>query len=172
MEEPAEVDDGYDYDGDPSAQEEFTAEELELPPVKYEYLDHPADVQLHSWGDTIEEAFEQIAVAMFGYMTEIDKVEILMSQDIEAEGDDMLSLLFHYLDEFLYVFSAEPYFIARKVKILHFDKQNLKIKARGYGEIFDLDKHPQGSEVKAITYSNMQVHENEDKCELFVIVDV
>ncbi|XP_035210342.1 protein archease-like isoform X2 [Stegodyphus dumicola] len=113
-----------------------------------------------------------IAVAMFGYMTEIDKVEILMSQDIEAEGDDMLSLLFHYLDEFLYVFSAEPYFIARKVKILHFDKQNLKIKARGYGEIFDLDKHPQGSEVKAITYSNMQVHENEDKCELFVIVDV
>ncbi|GFT49927.1 hypothetical protein NPIL_302281, partial [Nephila pilipes] len=30
-----------------------------------------------------------------------------------------------------------------KVKILSFDRENFKIKARGYGEIFDLDKHPQ-----------------------------
>ncbi|XP_054717962.1 protein archease-like [Uloborus diversus] len=171
MAEAGDVDDGYDHESDPPNQE-FSEEDLRIPPIKYEYLDHPADIQLHSWGDTLTEAFEQAAVAMFGYMTEIDKVDVLMTQDIEAEGHDMLSLLFHYLDEFLYIFSAEPYFIARKVKILNFDKQNFKIKARGYGEIFDLDKHPQGSEVKAITYSNMQVHENEDKSELFVIVDI
>ncbi|GIY94132.1 protein archease-like [Caerostris extrusa] len=109
---------------------------------------------------------------MFAYMTEIDKVDILMSQDIEAEGHDIESLLFHFLDEFLFIFSAEPYFIARKVKILSFDRENFKIKARGYGEIFDLDKHPQGTEVKAITYSNMQVHEHEGRSELFVIIDI
>ncbi|GFY75192.1 protein archease [Trichonephila inaurata madagascariensis] len=169
MDDAGDVDDGYVPD---VPTEEFTAEELQVPELKYEYLDHPADVQLHSWGDTLEEAFEQVAMAMFGYMTEIDKVDILMSQDIEADGHDMLSLLFHFLDEFLYVFSAEPYFIAKKVKILSFDRENFKIKARGYGEIFDLDKHPQGTEVKAITYSNMQVHENEDKSELFVIIDI
>ena len=28
-------------------------------------------------------------------------------------GHDMLSLIFHLLDEFLFVFSAEPFFIAR-----------------------------------------------------------
>jgi SHS2 domain-containing protein len=37
------------------------------------------------------------------------------------------------------------------VKILEFDKENFKIKAVGYGEIFNLEKHPQGTEVKAIT---------------------
>ena len=52
-------------------------------------------------------------MAMFGYMTEIDKVSIIETQEIEAQGEDMLSLLFHFLDEFLYVFSAEPFFIAR-----------------------------------------------------------
>ena len=67
--------------------------------------------RLHGWGDTLEEAFEQCAIAMFGYMTEIDTVEIKESQDIEAEGHDMLSLLFHFLDECLFLFCADPFFI-------------------------------------------------------------
>ncbi|XP_046667828.1 protein archease isoform X2 [Homalodisca vitripennis] len=135
-------------------------------------LDHTADVQIHAWGETLTEAFEQCANAMFGYMTEIEYVEMVDTQDIEAEGHDMLSLLFHFLDEFLFLFSAEPFFIARKVKILEFDKENFKIKARGFGETFEIGKHPQGTEVKAITYSNMQVHENEGKSEVFVIIDI
>lgn len=137
-----------------------------------EDLDHTADVQLHAWGDTLEEAFEQCAMAMFGYMTEIDTVEISECQDVEADGHDILSLLFHFLDECLFLFCADPFFIARKVRILEFDKTNFHIKAAAYGEEFQIGKHPQGTEVKAITYSNMQVHENEGKYEVFVIIDI
>jgi SHS2 domain-containing protein len=61
----------------------------------------------------LEEAFEQCAMAMFGYMTEIDTVEISECQDVEADGHDLLSLLFHFLDECLFLFCAEPFFIAR-----------------------------------------------------------
>lgn len=50
---------------------------------------------------------------MFGYMTEIDTVEISECQDVEAEGHDLLSLLFHFLDECLFLFCADPFFIAR-----------------------------------------------------------
>jgi len=150
----------------------FTTEELAIPSCKYEYLDHTADVQLHAWGDSLEEAFEQCVMAMFGYMTEIEKVDIEESQEIEAQGEDMLSLLFHLLDEFLFLFSAEPFFIARKVVITKFDRDNFKIRATGYGETFNLSKHPQGTEVKAITYSNMQVHEESEKKQVFVIIDI
>jgi SHS2 domain-containing protein len=41
-----------------------------------------------------------------------------------------------------------------------------------YGCAFDIAKHVQGTEIKAITYSNMQVHEAADKAELYVIVDI
>lgn len=65
----------------------------------------------------MEEAFEQCAMAMFGYMTDLERVQVAQVHHIEAEGDDMESLLFHFLDELLFMFSAEPYIIA-KVKFL------------------------------------------------------
>lgn len=69
--------------------------------------------RLHAWGDTLKEAFEQCANAMFGYITTIDYVEMKDTLDIEAEGHDMDSLLYNFLDELLFNFCAEPYFIAR-----------------------------------------------------------
>lgn len=151
---------------------ELTPEELELPPCKYEYLDHPADVQIHAWGDSLKEAFEQAAVALYGYMTEIDKVDITGRQEIEADGHDIESLLYNFLDECLYVFSAEEFFVARKVVVTEFDKEAFSIKATLYGEEFSLEKHPQGTEVKAITYASMQVYDSGQQHELFVIIDI
>jgi len=151
----------------------ISEEDRIVPPVKFEYLDHTADVQIHSWGENLEEAFEQSAVAMFGYMTEMDTVQIKETFDVEVtEAGDLLSLLYQFLDELLFAFCADPFFIARKVKIIEFDKENFTIKARAFGETFDLNKHPQGTEVKAITYSNMQVHDNAGKAEVFVIIDI
>jgi len=161
-------------DDDPSTFPIPEGSNLELPEVKYEYLDHTADVQLHAWGTNLQEAFENVAAAMFGYMTDIETVEMDVALEIEAEGDDIDGLLFHFLDEFLFSFSAEPFFIPRKIEILNFDLENFKIKARGYGEPFDISKHPQGTEVKAITYGSMKVYNDSEKGqhELFVIIDI
>jgi SHS2 domain-containing protein len=142
---------------------------------KYEYLDHTADVQLHSWGDSLKESFEQLAISMFAYMTDIETVEMKSEQVIEIrldQEDDMLNLVFKWLDEWLFLFSAEPFFIARKIVIEEADFEMGYIKARGFGEEFSLDKHPQGTEVKAITYSNMQIHKDKPTFDIYVIIDI
>lgn len=152
---------------------DLTAEQKAIkskyPPItkKYEYLDHTADVQIHSWGNNLDEAFEQSAMGMFGYMTDTETVEPSDTVKLESEGEDMKSLLFHFLDDWLYKFCADD-FIPREVKVLHFDTVNFKIRSMGWGEQFSLDKHPQGTEVKAITYSAMQIHDKE----IFVIIDI
>jgi hypothetical protein len=35
---------------------------FDYPDVKYEFLDNTADVQIHAWGDSLEESFEQVCL--------------------------------------------------------------------------------------------------------------
>ncbi|XP_036034813.1 protein archease [Onychomys torridus] len=153
--------------------EEQKAIKDKYPPVnrKYEYLDHTADVQLQAWGHALEEAFEQCVTVMFGYMTDTGTVEPLQTVEAETQGDDLQTLFLHFLDEWLYKFSVDEYFIPREVKVLNIDQKNFKLRSIGWGEEFSLSKHPQGTEVKAITYSAMQVY-SEEKPEVFVIIDI
>ena len=41
-----------------------------------------------------------------------------------------------------------------------------------FGDIYDPLKNPPGTEIKAITYSNMQIHETQDRSDVYVIVDI
>jgi SHS2 domain-containing protein len=55
---------------------------------QWEYLDHPADVQIHAWGVSLPEAFENCAVAMFNYMTPLTGVAEApdVVQEFECDG--------------------------------------------------------------------------------------
>jgi len=123
---------------------------------QYEFMDHTADVILHSWGRDMKEAWEQVCVCFFAYMTELEKVEMKATVEVEASGHDILDLLYHLLDEFLFSFGSE-FIICRRIELLELDTENLRARARGYGERFDLAKHPQGTEIKAITMHQMKV---------------
>lgn len=43
--------------------------------------------RIHSWGDSLEEAFEQCAMGMFGYMTDTETVEPIDTVEVESEGE-------------------------------------------------------------------------------------
>lgn len=140
---------------------------------KFEYLDHTADVQIHSWGDELSEAFEQSAMGMFNYMTDINGVVPRSQREISVEADDLQSLLYKYLDELLFLMSCDPYYIPREVKNTEFDEDKFRIKAVAYGEDFDHKKHGgQGTEIKAITYSAMEISVRKELVDVFVIVDI
>jgi len=154
----------------PEAQVEAANEDFR---GNFEYLDHTADVQFHSWGSGLEEAFEHMVLCFFNFVTDIRTIQIdpSLSQEFTVSGHDLHSLLFAFLDEFLFRFSADG-FACRQAKILNFNREDHTISVQGEGELFDLSKHPQGTEIKAITYSNMQIHEEAGRTDLYVIVDI
>lgn len=139
----------------------------------YEFLDHTADVQIHAWGEDLREAFENAAIAMTAYITDIDNVEIKTKEIVSVEAEDLSGLLYRFLDEVLYLFNADPYLLSKRVRILDFQTgEEFKIRAECYGEAFSMDKHIQGTEIKAITYSAMKIHNEDDRHEVYFIVDI
>lgn len=148
---------------------------------RYEFLDHTADVQIHAWGQDLKEAFESAAIAMTAYITDINKIEVRDKETIKVQADDLEGLLYRFLDEVLYLFNAEPYLLSKRVQILEFnDREDVSgdkslrysITAECYGEPFLISKHPQGTEIKAITYSAMNIIDELDRHEVYFIVDI
>ena len=143
----------------------------------FEYLDHTADVILHAWGDSLVQAFQNGVIGMFGYMTDLSLVESLerkvISCDFEADSRDVseVDMLYRLLDECLYIFSTEDYFIFKEIEITRIDEHGFE--AVVFGEPFDHSKHTQGTEIKAITFHGMQVlHGDGGRMDVHVLLDI
>lgn len=85
-------------------------------------------------GPTVREAFENMAVCMFDYITDIETVDVdeSMTLSISVEGHDLHSLLYNYMDEVLFNFCADPYLVCRYVHIDSIDTTAFKITATLY----------------------------------------
>ena len=72
-------------------------------------------------------------VCMFGYITELDHVDVdpTTATYIEVEGHDRESLFYNFLDEFLFQFCTEG-FVCKAVEFTYFDADKNRIKAVGY----------------------------------------
>ena len=122
-----------------------------------EFLEHTADVQLHSWGGTLERAMEWQVLAMFDYMTDRRLVRPAQELLLTVSGaHDLNSLLYKFMDECLFHFSAE-FFTLCEVRITHLDLERWGLAATAWGEPFDRTRHTIGTEVKAITFQCMTV---------------
>ncbi|KEP61009.1 UNVERIFIED_CONTAM: archease family protein [Hammondia hammondi] len=122
----------------------------------FEYLDHTADVIIHAWGSSLGEAFERAGQALFHYMTDTGRVEARERRTVEVSGRDLEDLLFHFLDELLFLYGSD-YFVACKVSVTDVDSANGRLVCEVAGERFDRTKHSQGTEVKAITMHEMKI---------------
>lgn len=116
---------------------------------------------------------------MFGYITDLRRVKIniqdteLYGMNIGATGHDSESLVFAFLQEYLSTFH-ETGFVAKEVTVEDISRGDDKwvIRSHGRGECFDASRHISGTEVKAVTYSNMTVRDGANECHIWVIVDV
>ena len=136
---------------------------------KYETFDHTADVGIRVFGRTVEEVFVNAAYALFDQWTDLKKVRGKISQEISIQGADREDLLVRWLGELLFLGESRGV-LFKEFKIRRLDSTSLKAVARG--EIFDPSRHRFKTEIKAITYHQVEVKEVDGKWEGRVILDV
>lgn len=125
--------------------------------MRYERLEHTADVLVKAHGSTLPECFENAAYAMTDTILDASKVELREGTVIEAEGDTVEDLLYNFLSEALFIFDAKRLALAEfKVQL-----GDNKLSCRARGERFDPVKHEPKTEIKAVTYHMLQVNVTE-----------
>ena len=146
---------------------------------KYDYFDVTADIGFYAYGKSIEEAYENAGLAMFNVITDISKVKKEESREFEIVSEDLVSLLYDYLEELLFLQDTEFLFFSDfKVnieKIVDDESSNLenyKLTCFACGEEIDWSIHTPKSEVKAITFHKMCVKEDNGVFKLRAILDL
>ena len=140
----------------------------------YEFKEHTADIQIRSWGKTLEEAFSQAAYGLMATISpNLEKISPIILMKLKIQAEDKEALLFDFLSEFLYIFDVEE-LIFNYINVLKIERLNdiYILEAVMKGEKFDKQKHEIGTEVKAITYSYMLIEEKNKKVEINVIFDI
>ena len=128
--------------------------------MSYKFLDHATDAFLEVTGKDLKEAFSVTADAVINITLDQDKVEEKERKEFSAQGKDLDYLLFSWLEELTFVLITDGFAIKR----IEFDilqKDGYQIQAIAYGESLDFKKHNFKVEIKAPTFYEMKIEQND-----------
>jgi len=124
--------------------------------LSYKFLDHATDAIIEVTAKDLKEAFAVAADAEINLTLDQDKEE----RKFSAKGKDLRYLLFSWLEEIPFLLITEGFAIKR----LEFDIEKNNgyiIDAVAYGETLDVKKHNFKVEIKAPTFYDMEIREDD-----------
>ncbi len=139
----------------------------------FRYLEHTADVYIEAWAPSLEQLFEQCALAMYDVMTNINEFQVEIERNIFVEAPDLHLLLYNWLEELLIIFDTE-YLVFPKIRVerIQVKNGNYSLKAICNGEKFNPEKHTSKVEVKAVTLHMMEIKKEKNKYIARVVFDI
>ncbi len=134
----------------------------------FEYFETTADIGIIAYGKSLEEMFENAAKAVFNIMCDIERVNPKEKKVVEIQEEDIDLLLVAWLSTLL---------AYKDIYNMMFSKFKVKIedKYRLYGELYGeeaKEEHVLKTEVKAITYHNLEIKKENDLWIAKFVVDV
>lgn len=121
-------------------------------------------------GKDLGELFSSCAEACFSAMTDLSKVDPVLSRAVNIGADNLEDLLFNFLAELIYLKDTEKLFFVKFD--MEFGANNYSLKAVAHGEAIDYNKHEIRTDVKAVTYHNLEVRKTDGGFEARVILDL
>ena len=126
--------------------------------MSYKFLDHATDAIIEVTAKNLKEAFAVTANAVINLTLDQDKVEEKDQKVFSANGKDLRYLLFSWLEEIPFILITEGFAISR-VEFDIIQNDGYKINAIAYGELLDVKKHNFKVEIKAPTFYDMEIRQ-------------
>ena len=135
----------------------------------YRLIDHTADFGLEIWGDDETALFEEAAKALFDLISDPAAFKADHSRSVEVKGDDWPDLMVNWLRELLYMFNGEEQIVGN-VAVTAINETRLQ--ATVASDDFDPQRHDIKTEIKAVTYHQIDVGPCEGGWRARVIFDI
>jgi SHS2 domain-containing protein len=128
--------------------------------MSYKFLDHATDAIIEVTAKDLKEAFAVAADAEINLTLDQDKVEEKGEMKFSAKGKDLHYLLFSWLEEIPFILITEGFAIKRLEFAIE-ENDGYKINATAYGEVLDIKKHNFKVEIKAPTFHDMEIRQDD-----------
>jgi len=135
----------------------------------FEILEHTADIGFRARGCTLAELFASAAEALVATAVPDGRIEPRERYALSASGEDLESLLVNWLGEVLYWLDGKRILLRRFV--VH-EISPQRIAAEAYGEPWDPARHSARVAVKAVTYHQLRVTQDEGGWLAEVFLDI
>ena len=136
---------------------------------RFEVTDHPSDIGIIAYGSDLASLFANAAFGMFSLMSDPSKVKPKVRFEVEASGEDRESLLVNWLNELIFLEDTKKVILS-EFKIL--DLKDKSLKASVSGEAMEKGGVSVARPVKAATYNQLKISEENGRLSARVIFDV
>ena len=125
----------------------------------YEYLEHTADMGLLVRGKNLPELLKNAAQGLLETMAVVDTIDETTSIEIHLTAESVEELFVGWLDELIFRHETEEIFFKRAD--IHRCSET-EMSATVYGEPVNFDKHEVYTEIKSVTYHQLEVLQKTD----------
>jgi len=139
----------------------------------FKELDHTADVGLEIFGDNLNEVFSNALFGMLHILYTDIKVEPKQIKRLNLVNNSLPDLLVEFLSEINFLILCDHFVPGTKTKItIEKDKDLLKLNAELAGENSVKFQNFLNTEIKAVTYHQLEVTKKENGYYAKVIFDI
>jgi SHS2 domain-containing protein len=135
----------------------------------FEILEHPADLGIAAWGETMSEAFRQGALGLVSVILDPSRIDKIETIRVRVTAQDPEELLVRWLEEILYLYDGRG-FVPGEIEMTKLTSNELEAKLQGQPVM--LAKHEMRMDVKAVTYHQLAILKDDQGVKIQVFLDI
>lgn len=141
--------------------------------TKYKFLEDVAiaDIAYEAYGKTLNELFENAALAIFELSADVDTIDAAKKVELGVENDKLDNLLYDFLSEILFLKDSK-YMVFKHVHVTIKEGRKNRLKAVLEGDNINPQIQSLENDIKAITMHMFELKKEKGNWKARIVVDI